>query len=355
MMRNLDDLLASQVVDDKKLNKTVELNATISKLKEENDRLKRENERWLDREEEMAEELEERDEALDASEKENEALKDELHHTKVSLDALFKDLEEAKKTIVKLQSEQEKTESPGDSQGKLLALSVTKQSQSKNGSFFSGMGGQGSSAQRKIQDLEKENKELKSELVCLRTQLREEAYQNRKCKEDPSENSITQATECEGSSLSSDEEPEALSPSPRRSVSLMVSPSPGKSSGSIPGLQSGGVPMRRSKAVTSSKVPDLRRIESTPPPHQPQRIGSLRKVPLPREAEAPVRRAQSIWPVSRGESQGSGSQRGPPRRIQSLQPGSSVVIPNTDSEDQDDQRPPLFTRTPSIRKLGWWQ
>jgi hypothetical protein len=318
-MRNLEELLASQVIDEQKLRKTVDLKTTIDSLRAENERLKRECERAQDREEELGAELQERDEALDALEKENASVKTELQNALVSLDALFNDLKAAKMKIATLEVQ----ETPSESQAKILASAVEKLSlTSPGGRLF------GNSSERKIQALETQNNKLKSELVCLRTQLREEAYKNRKLLED-SEHRTT-ATDCDTCSFSSGEEPDNGNGSSTRRA------------GTIPGLQSGGVPMRRSRpSLVVAEAPRTtpfsprsipfssfspRRMLSTP--GVLERIGSLRKIEVPLETEA---------------DQVDGDVRGPSRSI-SLQPGAPPL-----SENHKEVRQGL------TRKSTWFQ
>ena len=361
-MRNLEELLASQVIDEEKLGETVGLKATIEHLTAENERLKRLCEKWQGRERETAEELEERDEALAAAEAENDRLKKSLSDAAVSLDALFVDLEAAQHKIRKLEGQKKDTGTPVESQARLLASSVEKQVEKQALSspvgFLSTFGGQSGAMQRKISTLEKENNNLKSELVCLRTQLREQEYEIRKQKGD-FEVSGAHISESEQMSLSSVEDvgrDATIRPTTPTATTLS------SQLGTINGLQSGGVPMRRprptakenNKAAAGESLSSPRRIASLPvgqfqspqrggggavdgaPPIRGfQRIGSLRKVEV----------------SPRADPNGSDLVTSPTlRRSNSL----TVVAANISQQD-DDPRRSMFTKSPSARMMGWWQ
>jgi chromosome segregation ATPase len=174
-MRDLKALLESQEVDldHNTVNRALELNGELAKLKEENEKLKKENRRRKDKEELLLEEVEQREEILAATEAEIKRLKEETHRQKVSLDSLFSDLEESQKLVRKLRKDIfDRKLSPSQSsidpnprkkeEGKAQFLTPTGSGKPvQSNSFFSGLGG-ASAQQRKIYNLEKENVKLKS-------------------------------------------------------------------------------------------------------------------------------------------------------------------------------------------------
>jgi len=350
-MRNLAELLATQVIDESRLGEAVELKTTMDNLREENERLKRECDKWKTREGEISEELEERDEALAAAKAVNELLKKELHDAEVSLDALFLDLETAKKRIKQLEGEKAAKKKQGTSQADLLASSVEKQANTATPiGFLANMGGSSSAMQRKIGNLEKENQRLKSEVVCLRSQLREVEYENRKRLED-GDYSSTQPTSCESSSLSSNEEGPSSLTSPRtmvgrdlRVTSTAPSSSRKPSGSTIEGLKEGIIPSRRSRPPPeddgfSETLTSPRRVNSLPlgsflSPVQSdrrgsQRIGGLRKMGLPLDARD-MDRSDHAKDVRA------------PRRINSLPP---TAAEHNGGENEDESALSLFTRS----------
>lgn len=177
------------------------MNATITKLREENAKLRRENQRHKEREEELLEEIESHAEALVAAESETMRLKEAMKRQQVSLDCMYSDLEESRKTVERLRHQRagqklgakstviginipSKREQEGlPSQAAHLTPIVEKSAQASKGGFFSGFGGAKNTLEQTIIKLEKENLKLRSDLVRLQSHYREEIYLTRKKQE----------------------------------------------------------------------------------------------------------------------------------------------------------------------------
>jgi hypothetical protein len=375
-MRDLKALLESQEVDldHNTVNRALELNGELAKLKEENEKLKKENRLRKDKEELLLEEVEQREEILAATEAEIKRLKEETHRQKVSLDSMFNDLEESKKLVTKLrkdlfdrqfgsESNVNRPDTPEEGQAQFLTSVVGKPAQSN--SFFSSIGGANSAQQRKIYNLEKENVKLKSELVRLLAQYREESYLHRKAIEELAEENATVATASLDGSLSLCEDSDDSNssehnrrPNLARSNSLRRIKEYKERKSSLPThMISPGASMVRQPRRIGSLHSNLSRGSSMVDSDDDDRPSALRGAP-PRP-----QRVQSLWPGATHD-QGTSSRTAnspaiprPPRRIQSHQPSppDRAQINLHQVEQDEPSRGSLFGRSQSIRRMGWWQ
>ena len=375
-MRDLKALLDSQEVDrdDNTIQRALELNGELAKLKEETKKLKKEIRFRKDKERLYLEELEQREEQLQASEAESKRLKEETRRMKVSLDSVFKDLEASKELVLKLRKErweiqfgQEGNLSDRDlkeeSQGELLSSAVEKPAQS-HALFSSSMGGANSTQHQKIRNLENENLKLKSELVRLQSQCREERYLNRRVifEEVAGENATCATASLDGS------------------CSLNSASDDG---------HSGRTNLAQSNSLR--RIKEYKERKASLPTHiippaastvrQPRRIGSLRsnfylgsrmidsnvddQPSALHGAPKGAQLIQSLWP---GGAKGDRSPLSrattssmiprPPRGVQSLQPSSlERQQMNLHEVGQDEpSRGILLGRSQEgTKRMGWWQ
>ncbi len=189
------------MMDNNTIHRALELNATITKLREENGKLRRQHQLQNEREEQLLDELDNQSGTLFAANAEAERLKEVVKRQQISLDCLYSDLEETKKTVERLRQEliEQKMGAKSRTSHVLLPKKQREASQathlipvmeksaqvSKTGFFSNFVAGSTTKGahQRKIQSLEMENKKLKSELVCIQAKYREEAYLKRKMEE----------------------------------------------------------------------------------------------------------------------------------------------------------------------------
>lgn len=296
-------------LDHNTVNRALELNGELAKLKEENEKLKKENRFRKDKEELLLEEVRDREEIVAATEAVVKRWKEEAHRQKVSLDSLFSDLEESQRLVRKLrkdvfekkfgsEAKLNRPEPKEEGQAQFLTPTGSSGKPVQSNGFFSGLGGANSAQQWKIYNLEKDNVKLKSEVVRLQAQYREELYLNRRADKELPEDSETASTESPDASLSLNED------------------SDDSSSNNYPEEEHN----RRSGHAKSNS---LRRIKEY----------KGRKASLPTAIISPVRQ---------------------PQRTGSLQSSREPSFAERAQVNNKPSKGSLFGRPQSTRRIGWW-
>jgi hypothetical protein len=297
--------LQEQISSTSTINHALELHVQISLLKEEKDELEKENQRLSANDKDLIAQNQGQLECIKMLEKKLEDVKrmteerekkfrGEIKRQEVSMDSLFEDLSSSRAENDRLHAQLDSRNDSEDQreQGSLapedifenrpvrqisrirsqadLLQTVCDKKQATSGGFFSIR----ASSEKKGRELEQENTKLKSTLVRVQAQYKEEVYANKKI----IEGLLKECQLKNGASGVANVKASRHNPNARTISEDDDRPSLPSSSNVRPPISGGGRPNLPSRPSHPTRSASLRRIQEHSRPSLPPRSASLRRI-----------------------------------------------------------------------------